>query len=74
MELMKCFNFQEQRLSMIDSELENAIRVSYYETLLCENGEIVMKNKRELMCEKLKWYYDEYEIYYRELIDGMGKN
>ncbi len=60
-ELIRCFHFHEQRLGKIDSELENAIYVSYCETLLLENEEEVLKEKRELMGKKLKWYYDDYE-------------
>ncbi len=67
-ELIRCFYFQEQRLGKIDSELENAIYVSYCETLLLENEEKVIKEKRELMFKKLKWYYDDYEKYYLELL------
>lgn len=67
-ELIRCFHFQEQRLGKVDSDLENAIYVSYCETLLLENKEEVMKSKKELMFKKLKWYYDDYEKYYIELL------
>jgi hypothetical protein len=67
-ELIRCFNFLEERLEKIDSELENAIYVSYCETLLLENKEDTMKQKRKLMFKKLKWYYDDYEKYYMELL------
>jgi hypothetical protein len=32
-----------------------------------ENEKEEMKEKRELMWEKLKWYYDDYEKHYRDL-------
>jgi hypothetical protein len=67
-ELIRCFHFQEERLGKIDSELENAIYVSFCKTLLLENKEDVMKEKRKLMFKKLKWYYDDYEKYYMELL------
>ena len=68
-ELVRCFHFQEQRLGRIDSELENAIYVSYCETLLLENEKEVMKEKRALMCDKLKWYYDDYVKHYMNLLN-----
>lgn len=66
-ELIRCFHFQEERLGKIDSALENAIYVSYCETLLLENEKDIINEKRKLMWKKLKWYYDEYEKYYLEL-------
>ena len=67
-ELIRCFHFQEERFGKIDSELENAIYVSYCETLLLENKEDTMKEKRKLMFKKLKWHYDDYEKYYMKLL------
>lgn len=67
-ELIRCFHFQEQRLGKVDSDLENAIYVSYCETLLLENKEEVMISKKELMFKKLKWYFDDYEKHYIELL------
>lgn len=66
-ELVRCFHFQEERLEKIDSVLVNAIYVSYCETLLVENEQGIMKEKKGLMGRQLKWYYDNYEKYYQEL-------
>lgn len=66
-ELIRCFRFQEQRIEKINSELENAIYVSYCETLFTENSKSVMKEKKKLMSEKLKRCYEEYEKTYAKL-------
>ena len=71
-ELIRCFLFQEERLEKIDSDLENAIHVSYCETLLSENSEQIMTVKKELMPKKLRGYYDDYEKYYIELFKDIA--
>lgn len=63
-ELLRCFHFQEERLSSINSNLENIIYVSYCETLLTENTRNKMLEIKNLMPEKLKWYYEDFEKYY----------
>lgn len=66
-ELIRCFHFIEERLGKINSALENAIYVSYCETLFTENTKEEMTKIKKLMWKNLKWFYNDYEKYYSKL-------
>ena len=73
-QLIRCFDFIEKRLSRINLDLENAINVSFCETLLTENSDEVMAGITKLMYPKLKWYYDEYKKYYEDLSNKSNQS
>ena len=66
-ELKRCFDFQELRIEKVNTELLNALTVSYCESLLL--GEIAgrMKEIVPRMGAKLRTIYREYEDYYNGL-------
>lgn len=66
-ELNRCFQFQESRIDKMNSELINALNVSYCESLLLGECANKMTGIRKLMPPKLKEVYTEYEKYYTEL-------
>ena len=66
-ELKRCFEFQESRIDKLNSELINALNVSYCESLLLGECANEMTEIKELMTPKLKRVYAEYEKYYAEL-------
>ncbi|MGY3795820.1 DUF7674 family protein [Aquimarina sp. 433] len=66
-ELKRCFDFQESKIDFIDSNIENALNVSYCESLLLGDCADEMNRIVEYMPEKLKAEYKEYEKYYIEL-------
>ena len=67
-ELKACFDFQEMHIQSLNPELENAIIVSFCESLLL--GEVsndmnmVMKYMGPLLTKK----YKDYEEYYNDLV------
>tara|TARA_B100001059_G_C17613126_1_gene465615 strand:+ start:113 stop:511 length:399 start_codon:yes stop_codon:yes gene_type:complete len=67
-ELKRCFEFQESRIEKLNSDLINALNVSYCESLLLGESASEMTEIRKLMLPKLKGVYVEYEKYYAELI------
>ncbi len=67
-ELKRCFEFQESRIEKLNSDLINALNVSYCESLLLGECASEMTEIRKLMSPKLKGVYAEYEKYYAELI------
>lgn len=69
-ELRRCFEFQESRIEKLNSELINALNVSYCETLLLGKCANEMTEIKELMTPKLKEVYAEYEKYYEKLTKG----
>ncbi len=62
-ELKKCFDFQESRINKITADLENAMTVSYCESLLL--GEVSKQMTKIIiyMGPKLLKMYRDYEIY-----------
>ena len=66
-ELKRCFEFQESRIEKLDSDLINALNVSYCESLLLGKCAIEMTEIKKLLTPKLKKVYVEYEKYYAEL-------
>lgn len=66
-ELKRCFDFQEIRIEKLNSDLINALNVSYCESLLLGECAKEMTEIMKLMPPKLKKNYVEYEKYYNEL-------
>lgn len=66
-ELKRCFEFQESRIDKLNSELINALNVSYCESLLLGECASEMTVIRKLMTPKLAEFYAEYEKYYAKL-------
>ena len=66
-ELKRCFEFQESRIDKLNSELINALNVSYCESLLLGECASEMAEIRKLMTPKLAEIYAEYEKYYAKL-------
>jgi hypothetical protein len=66
-ELKRCFEFQESRIEKLNSDMINALNVSYCESLLIGECANEMTEIKELMTPKLKRVYAEYEKYYTEL-------
>jgi hypothetical protein len=66
-ELKRCFEFQESRIEKLNSELINALNVSYCESLLLGECASEMTEIRKLMTPKLEKVYSEYEEYYEKL-------
>nr|WP_042248761.1 hypothetical protein [Nonlabens ulvanivorans] len=68
-ELKRCFEFQESRIEKLNSDLINALNVSYCESLLLGECASEMTEIRKLMTPKLAEVYDEYEKYYTKLTE-----
>ncbi|KYG72903.1 DUF7674 family protein [Roseivirga echinicomitans] len=72
-ELKRCFDFQESKIDLINSDLENALIVSYCESMLL--GEVAKKMDRivDIMPDKLRRKYLDYEAYYNKLGETSKK-
>lgn len=68
-ELIRCFEFQESEIDAMNEILLNVLDVSYCEALLLGDHSSEMNWVKELMPEKLKTRYNEYEKFY----DGLFK-
>ena len=66
-EVKRCFNFQESKIDLINSDLENALLVSYCESMLLGSVANQMDKIIGLMPSKLKTKYMDYETYYYSL-------
>jgi hypothetical protein len=73
-ELKRCFDFQESKVELVNSELLNAMTVSYFEALLLGEVGYMMKEIVPLMGSKLKRLYNEYETYYNDLVERARRN
>lgn len=71
-ELNRCFDFQETKIDSMDSDLENALFVSYCEPLLLGKCAHEMEEIVKLMPAKLKVKYKEYEVYYYNLHNSIS--
>ncbi|MTI19846.1 hypothetical protein E1176_02305 [Fulvivirga sp. RKSG066] len=71
-ELNRCFDFQESQLDTMDSDLENALLVSYCEALLLGEYANEMDVIVKLMPPKLKLKFMEYEVYYHNLFNSYS--
>lgn len=72
-ELMKCFNFIEYKIDIINAELENALNVSYCENLLLGNASEEMDRIADIMPVKLKTICLNYKLYYHNLIEKQNQ-
>jgi endo-1,4-beta-mannosidase len=66
-ELKKCFDFQESKIDIINPDIENAMTVSYCESMLLGDVSNQMTQIMQYMGPKLKKMYQEYETYYNNL-------
>jgi hypothetical protein len=66
-EFMRCLEFQESMIDVMPDEIENALYVSYIESLLLGQFALQMKKKVATMPPKFKEKYDEYATYYYSL-------
>jgi len=72
-ELKRCFEFQESKIDLINSELENALNVSYCEALLIGDAADEMERFIPHMPKKLKAEYFAYQKYYLDLVKSPEK-
>lgn len=72
-ELKRCFNFQESKIDLINSDLENALIVSYCESMLLGELANQMVQVIGIMPDKLKAKYLDYEAYYKKLSKASKK-
>ncbi len=73
--LKNCFDFQEQRIKFLSPDLENALNVSYCESLLL-GGQVqgkLLKKTIEYMGPLLRKVYNEYEEYYNNLVKASNE-
>ena len=66
-ELNTCFNFIENRLSIISPGVENALNISFCEALLYYDDYKRGVEMKRVMPAKLFAFYKEYEKYYETL-------
>lgn len=67
LELKKCFDFQENKINNITADLENAMTVSYCESLLLGEVSNLMPTIVKYMGPKLLKMYKDYETHYNNL-------
>jgi hypothetical protein len=68
-ELRNCFAFQESKIDLMNSDLRNALVVSYCESLLLGECADKIKSLIYLMPNKLKEIYIDYEKWYNDLAE-----
>lgn len=73
LEIQRCFNFHENRLDNYTPDLENALIVSYCESLMLGNVSLKMGEILKLMPSKLKKKYLDYQKWYNELCEKSKK-
>jgi hypothetical protein len=66
-EFMRCLEFQESMIDVMPDDIENALYVSYIETLLLGQFSAQMKKKVATMPPKFKEKYEEYATHYYSL-------
>ncbi|MFM2269177.1 MAG: hypothetical protein RL757_2618 [Bacteroidota bacterium] len=66
-EFIRCLMFQESMMDVMSAEIENALYVSYIESLLLGQYSAQMKKKVAMMPPKFKEKYVEYAIHYYNL-------
>lgn len=66
-EIRRCFDFQESKIDLLNSDLENALTISYCESLLLGECAEQMGHIIKWMGPKLKAHYQSYEKYYNDL-------
>ena len=72
-ELKRCFDFQESRIGKLNSDLINALNVSYCESLLLGDCASEMNEIIKLMPKKKKKMYKDYDEYYTKLWETYNK-
>ena len=73
LELTRCFNFIESKIDKVNSDLENALNVSYCENLLLGDVAEEMDRIIIIMPTKLKTMYLDYKQYYYDLVEKTNK-
>lgn len=73
-ELKRCFDFQESKIDLINSDLQNALIVSYCESILLGGVSNQMEKIVDLMPPKLKTKYTDYEVHYNKLVESSKEN
>lgn len=63
-EFTRCLEFQESMIDVMPDEIENALYVSYIESLLLGQFAAQMKKKVATMPPKFRLKYEEYTTYY----------
>lgn len=66
-EFSRCLAFQESMIDVMSAEVENALYVSYIESLLLGQYATQMKRKVATMPPKFKEKYEEYAVHYYSL-------
>jgi hypothetical protein len=66
-EFMRCLMFQESMIDLMNDAIENALYVSYIESLLLGQYSVQMKKKVATMPPKFKEKYGEYATNYYNL-------
>jgi hypothetical protein len=66
-EFSRCLAFQESMIDVMSDEIENALYVSYIESLLLGQYAVQMKKKVAMMPPKFKAKYEEYATNYYNL-------
>ena len=72
-ELKRCFDFQESKIELINSKIDNALQVSYCESMLLGPCSNQMDRTVKLMPPKLRAKYAEYSNYYNQLVESSKK-
>jgi hypothetical protein len=66
-EFLRCLAFQESMIDVMSDDIENALYVSYIESLLLGQYAVQMKKKVATMPPKFKAKYEEYAAHYFNL-------
>lgn len=72
-ELTRCFNFIESKIDKINSDIENALDVSYCESLLLGEVAEEMNKIINIMPTQFKAIYLDYQKYYYNLIEKSNE-
>lgn len=73
LELTKCFNFIESKIDELNLDIENALNVSYCESLLLGDAADEMYRIINLMPTKLKTIYLDYKQHYLNLMEKQNE-
>ena len=66
-EVERCFKFLENRINSFTPDLENALKVSFIESLMLGENSSKMDEMKKIMTSKFKQKYIEYENWYNSL-------
>lgn len=73
-ELNRCFDFQESMIRYISAELENALTVSYCESLMLGSVSSQMDEILKIMPDKLQKHYLSYKKWHDNLVEKSRKD